>query len=234
MFLTMFLIGAIGFVAMAFLSAGSMLGHVGGLHVSAHGHGGPGHVHGPAGGHALGGHGSHALPQGQGQSHHGVAAKTGITKSTGQAGGSALTQFLIAALSPLQIFIFLLGFGATGLLVQPYLQNGVIWIAIAGALVLNFLIIRPLMGVLLRFASRPSDCLEGMVADEAEAVSSFDQQGRGLVKLTLDGQLVQLLATLDKVEHGKGVTVAKGDRLVILEVDSEKNQCRVSRELVVA
>jgi len=47
----------------------------------------------------------------------------------------------------------------------------------------------------------------------------------------VDDQLVQLLATLEDADLHHGVKVNKGDEVVIVEVDSAKNTCRVSKEL---
>lgn len=91
--------------------------------------------------------------------------------------------------------------------------------------------VKPLMGFLLGFASNPSEGAEALVSRPAEAITKFDEQGRGLVRLTLDGQHVQLLATLESDETTKGVTVSKGDELIVLEVDPHRNVCRVTREL---
>jgi hypothetical protein len=158
-------------------------------------------------------------------------AKSGDARSGGE---SSAMMRLAAALSPLDLFIYCLGFGATGMLVKGFLPAYAVWLAVAGALILNFAVIKPLMGVLIRWQSTPSEGLEGSVAEEAEAVSAFDHSGKGLVRLTLDGQIVQLLATLESSEHHRGVVVSKGDKVVILEVDAARNQCRVSRDLVFA
>jgi hypothetical protein len=95
----------------------------------------------------------------------------------------------------------------------------------------NWLLIHPVMNLCLRFVSRESGGLEGAVSVEVEAISNFDANGQGLVRLTLDGQLRQLLANLEHAEHERGVTVRKGDKVVILEVDAVRNICTVSRDL---
>jgi hypothetical protein len=91
--------------------------------------------------------------------------------------------------------------------------------------------IRPLMSIMLRFASQPSEGLEGEVASLAEVVTNFDSQGRGMVKLCLDQQNVQLLAYLEPDELSAGVKVRRGEPVVIVSVDPKRNTCRVSREL---
>lgn len=100
--------------------------------------------------------------------------------------------------------------------------------AILGALVLNHALIKPLIGFLLGFASKPSEGLEGTVAHEAEAITGFDARGQGLVSLVVDGESVQVLARLQPGESG---SVRKGDRVVVLDVDPVKNQLTVTREL---
>lgn len=106
-----------------------------------------------------------------------------------------------------------------------------VYAAIAGGLLFTYGLVKPLMNWLADFATTPSVGIEGMVYQEAEAITRFDKEGRGIVQLTLDGQHVQLLATLDLLEVEKGVQVNKGERLLVTEVDSTKNSCRVTREL---
>jgi hypothetical protein len=72
--------------------------------------------------------------------------------------------------------------------------------------------------------------LSGAVAKVAEAATPFDSSGRGVVKLILDGRIVQLLATLDASEMSHGVTVSRGDQVVVIDVDPTRNTCRVTRE----
>lgn len=83
----------------------------------------------------------------------------------------------------------------------------------------------------MRFASQPTAGLEGLVAKPAEAITNFDERGMGMVKLIMDGQIVQLLATLEPGELAQGMRVRKGDQVVLLDVDPHKNTCCVTREL---
>lgn len=134
--------------------------------------------------------------------------------------------------TPIDIFSYCLGFGAAGLVLKHLLQGNVlVWVAVACAVAYNLLLIRPMMNLATKFVSRDSEGLEGTVSSEAEALGRFDHQGRGLVQITLDGQVRQLLAMLDPQELERGVTVAKGDKVMILEVDGARNTCRVSRDL---
>jgi len=127
-----------------------------------------------------------------------------------------------------------MGAGAMGIIGRKVLKQPefiVAMMAIAGAIVIDLLIVKPLVNALLRFASPPSEGLEGMISHLAQAATTFDAQGRGLVALTLDGQTTQILATLEEGELSAGMKVKKGDQLVVLEVDPKTNKCRVSRDI---
>lgn len=233
----LFVIGALGFLAMTALGFAHS-GHGGARGLSRGGPGGGGHS---GGGHSGGGH-SHSGHSGGG---HGVrhqalgspkiartAPGSGLKSAKGVKTGRTRNLSPWFAISPLDLFSFALGAGAVGILARGLLQgNGLAAAAVVGALVFNFGLVKPLMGALLRFASRPSEGLEGAVAQEAEAITRFDDAGRGLVRLILDGQAVQLLATLDSSELASGIQVAKGDPVIVTEVDPTRNTCRVTREL---
>jgi hypothetical protein len=215
-YLLLFLVGSIGFTAMVALG---FLSHTAGDHGGTHHSLGHGSGHG--GSHGLLGHDGHHLP---------VHTKSATVNHSH--GSKSLPSWF--ALSPLDIFSFCLGAGATGILAASVLPAPALAIASAiGALAFNFAIVKPLMALLLRFATKPSEGLEGSVAKSVEAVTRFDSQGQGLVRLTLDGQNVQLLARLEAAEVTGGTTVAKGDQLVILAVDPHRNTCTVTRELAV-
>lgn len=199
--------------------------HHGGIADAHHGHGhAPAAIHGPHGAAHGGGHVGHADHGAHAHGdHHGEAAGRG-SSVVSHWGLAKLLPFL----SPLNLFSMALGAGATGILTRTFLSGPVLTIAaIAGALVFDLAIVRPIMSLMIRFGSRPSEGLEGKVATIAEACTSFDQQGRGLVRLTLDGQIVQLLGKLDPHEV---VTVHKGDKLLVMEVDASKGTCKVTRE----
>jgi len=176
------------------------------------------------GGHVrLGGHGHH----GGHHHHHGAAHGKG---HHGAFKVKSLKSWF--ALSPLDIFSYALGAGAVGILFGHTVSPAILpFLAALGALVFNFAIVKTIISGLLRFATQPSEGLEGMVAHPAEAITRFDESGRGLVRLCLDGQNVQLLATLDSTERDNGVHVSKGDRVLVTEVDPVRNTCRVTREL---
>ena len=166
-------------------------------------------------GHA--GHGGHT-------GHGGHRAAPG---GRGERGPSPLWTLL----SPLAIFSLCLGAGATGLLLRPaHLAAATVALAaVLGGLVFFGLLVRPLWNLLFKFASKPSAALEGMVASQAEAVTGFDGRGRGLVGLTIDGQWVRVLATLEADDQIDAPAVKPGERLTVISVDGRANTCRVAR-----
>jgi hypothetical protein len=193
-------LGAIGLVAMAVL--GFQHGHTSGHHGGHH-----------AGGDHAGGHSA---------AHH---AQTGHQHHQSSA-GSRWSLFL----SPRIWFSLLVGFGATGLLLQQHfsglLQLGA---AVAGGLAFEALLMRPVWSLVSRFASEPALTLESGIMDDAEAVTGFNRRGEGLVRLDLDGQVVQLLGVLTEDERAAGVRVSAGDRLLVEAVDPARQRCTVSR-----
>ncbi|MDQ6830195.1 MAG: hypothetical protein M3081_15165 [Gemmatimonadota bacterium] len=201
-------LGAVGLGAMALSGIG---------HQTHHG-GGPGH----------------AAHHGHGQAHHG-ALRGGGRHAGGAKGGahsnvqSATRDAVFALMSPRVLFSVLLGLGATGVLLRGTLDGG--WrlgAAIAGGILFERLLVTPVWNFSLRFASKPALTLESCIADEAKVVSGFDANGQGLVAIELDGQVVQLLGTLQSTDRAAGVRVRAGDRVRIEEVDSERNRCTVS------
>ncbi len=136
---------------------------------------------------------------------------------------------LTALLSPRAISTLLLGFGATGLIARPLLGGWpLVGAAIIGALAFERLLARPLWNLLFRFESRPAATLESCVEDRARAVTGFDHDGHGLVALELDGQVVQVLATLRPADRAAGVRVRAGDSVRVEDVDAARNRCTVS------
>ena len=123
----------------------------------------------------------------------------------------------------------LIGFGAGGLLLRPVLAEPWLLLASLGAGIgFEWLAVGPLWRFLFRFASAPALTLESAVEDEARAVTSFDASGHGLVAVELDGQVVQLLATLTAAERNAARRVRAGDRLRIEAVDTARNRCTVT------
>ena len=169
------------------------------------------------GGHA-GHHGGHAGHPGGHAAHQGGRSERGPSP-------------LWTLLSPLALFSLCLGAGATGLLLRPAHLAAALTglLAVVGGAVFFSLLVRPLWTMIFKFASKPSAALEGMVARQAEAVTGFDAQGRGLVGLTIDGQWVRVLATLEPDAHTDTLPVQPGERLTVVSVDGRANSCRVAR-----
>jgi hypothetical protein len=133
-------------------------------------------------------------------------------------------------LSPRVLFNFLVGFGATGMIVErlvgPVLA---LPIAIVGGVAFEALIVRPLFNSLFRFESSPAQTLESALMSEGRAVTGFDAGGNGLISLELGGEVVQVLGTQLSEERAAGVRIRSGDSVRIEEVDSKRNRCKVSR-----
>lgn len=245
MFLVLLLIGIVGIAtmtALGFLHGGSHHGQNHGLHAGHHSHGGPVLHHSDAGslhsgmhhGQAIAHHGSvHVDTSGPAHSHATTAHAIANADRANLVNAATGPHWLLSYIpSPLDIFSICFGAGAVGSLMQARYPQTVATIgAIVGGLVLNYLVIRPLFRIGLRFESTPTSGLEGLVAFTGHAITNFDASGRGLVKLTLDGQLVQLLATLEQDEQQKGVKVRKGDEIVVTQVNARTNTCCVTREL---
>jgi hypothetical protein len=79
-----------------------------------------------------------------------------------------------------------------------------------------------------RFVSEPAKNLGGCLLQEVEAVTAFDERGRGLVRVIIDGRTEDVLARLENPDLALG-RIRRGDRLLIEEVDPSTNSCRVSR-----
>ena len=132
-------------------------------------------------------------------------------------------------LSPRVLFSVLIGLGATGVLVQGTVRGIALFAtALAGGVLFERFLVSPLWNFLFRFASNPATTLDHCIAEEARAVSAFDGEGHGLVALELDGQVVQLLATLRPSDRATGMRVRVGDRVLIEDVDTKRNRCTVS------
>ena len=217
-------LGAAGMAAMAFLGFTSS-------------HGGGHHTHDTAGHemHGIGSHGHaaaphHALPHAPpshvgdhvGARSHSIAYSHGVPHSW--------TSHVLSWLSPRVLFNFLVGFGATGLvmerLVGPVLA---LPIAVLGGVGFEALIVRPIFNSLFRFESQPAQTLESALMSEGRAVTGFDANGNGLVAIELGGEVVQVLGTQLAQDRKSGVRIRTGDAVRIEEVDSTRNRCTVSR-----
>lgn len=131
-----------------------------------------------------------------------------------------------ALLSPLRLFSFSLGAGAAGLALGGVVRSPLLLALIAGLAGLAFyrFVVKPLWKVVRKFESKPAETLSSAVAQEAIADSRFDENGQGIVTLTVDGQRVRLLAQLEEI-----VPVAPGDKLIVTKIDGAKNACRVTK-----
>jgi hypothetical protein len=227
----------LGFVGLLIMAVSGVAGHGGGHsqghggHLHAGGHHGDVNVHGVgghlAGGHAHAGHvdaGGHALSHGPGHAHagHGHHGEHG-------GGDRAMGAWFLSFLSPRVLFSILVGVGAAGLLLAGFLPAGLLLpAAVAGGFAFELLAVRPVWNFFFRFGSEPAFTLESAVTDVATAVTSFNPQGEGLVKIELNGEVVQVLARLSPADRASGVRVHTGDTLVVEEVDAVRNCCTVS------
>ncbi|HEX6750295.1 MAG TPA: hypothetical protein VF092_23580 [Longimicrobium sp.] len=220
--------------------------HAGGHHagdVNVHGIGGHGIAHGHAGGHALDAGGGHALGHAGHAGGHGVAhAGHGHDVAHGGHahhghhgdhhagdGGKAVGSWFLSFLSPRVLFSVLVGVGAAGVLLGGVLGGPLLAAAaVAGGFAFELLAVRPVWNFFFRFGSEPALTLESAVTDTATAVTGFNPEGEGLVKIELDGQIVQVLARLSPADRASGTRVRAGDTLVVEEVDAVRNRCTVS------
>ncbi|CAA9349137.1 MAG: hypothetical protein AVDCRST_MAG68-3486 [uncultured Gemmatimonadetes bacterium] len=177
----------------------------------------------------LGHHGAHSGNDAGDVSHgHGDHGGHGVKDGTQhqETGGHAwVWQFL----SPRVLFSVLVGLGATGLLAQPFLGGVLLFLlALAGGVAFEAALVRPIWNFLFRFASTPALTLESSLLDTGTAVTRFDASGSGLIALEVDGQVLQVLATLRPEDRARGLAVRAGDQLLVEEVDGARNRCVVS------
>ncbi|MFN2638037.1 MAG: hypothetical protein ABR585_13515 [Gemmatimonadaceae bacterium] len=217
-------LGAAGMAAMAFLGITSA--HSGAHHShdtsghEAHGTGGP-HSYLP-GSHHPGGQHAHSITPRQG---HGT-----LTTDVAHLHPDGWKSHVWSWLSPRVLFNVLVGFGATGMVVErllgPFLT---LPIALAGGIAFESAIVRPIFNSLFRFESGPAQTLESAIMSEAKAVTGFDANGNGLISVELGGEVVQILGTLTGDERAAGVRIRAGDVVRVEDVDSIRNRCTVSR-----
>jgi hypothetical protein len=211
---------ALGGTGLAAMAVGG-LAHVG--HHGDGGHGGHGHAaHGDTAhlGHAHTGT-SHAV---HGHAAHAGNGQHGHDTQHGYAHGTAWLQSL---LSPRVLFALLIGFGAGGLLALPLGEPWRAGAAILTAAAFEGLFVGPLWRMLFRFESTPALTLESAIEDDARAVMGFDANGQGLVALDVDGQVVQLLATLSADDRARGARVRSGDLVRVSSIDAARHRCIV-------
>ena len=177
--------------------------------------------------------GSHQANDTSGHEMHGGGGHphlTAHTHSTPHAHPSDWKSHAWSWLSPRVLFNVLVGFGATGMIVErlvgPILA---LPIALVGGLAFEAFVVRPIFNSLFRFESGPAQTLESALMSEGKAVTGFDANGNGLISVELGGELVQVLGTQTNSERAAGVRIRTGDIVRIEEVDSERNRCTVSR-----
>ena len=205
LYITSLALGAagLGFMALSGLGAHSHSG-------ATHGHGG-GHHHG----HIADSH--HA--------HQGAHAHDHVHADA----PNPLARTLWTVASPRFFFSFLLGLGLTGEVLRGHLSGSPLLVAaLVGGVVFERALVAPLWDVAMRFASKPAQTLDAAVTDEAVAVTAFDANGQGIVSVEVDGQIVQILATLQPSDRQLGVRVRAGQRVRIEDVNAAANQCTVS------
>jgi hypothetical protein len=196
-------LGATGLAAMA-IGGVAHIGHAG------HGHAGDAHA-----GHA------HTAEMQAGQAH---GASTHVAPAHP---APAHTGWFFSLLSPRVLFALLIGFGAGGLLASPLGEPWRAGAAVLAAAAFEGLFVGPLWRMLFRFESSPAATLESAIEDDARAVMGFDANGQGLVALDVDGQVVQLLATLTAEDRARGARVRSGDLVRVSSIDAARHRCTV-------
>lgn len=221
LYLFSLLLGFVGLAVMAFSGVAGHGGHVG--------HGG--HHAGALGSHSAGAHaGGHpALGHGHAPAHGNAPANPSGGHAHASGSGRDVGSWFLSFLSPRVLFGVLIGFGAAGMLLHPLLGGSLLAAAaVAGGLGFELVALRPVWNLLFRFGSDPALTLESAVTDVATAVTGFNRDGEGVVKIELDGQIVQVLGRLSPADRELGVRVRAGDTLVVEEVDAVRNRCIVT------
>ena len=179
--------------------------------------------HGSHAGHSHAGHG-HAGHAHAGHSHASQTQDNLIGSHIPAGGGWRWTSLL----SPRVLFSLMVGFGAGGIVSAPLGEPWQLGAGILASAIFETAIVGPLWRFLFRFESRAATTLESSIEDEARAVTGFDANGCGLVAVDVDGQVVQLLATLAPDERARGMKVRSGDVVRIAEVDAARGRCTVT------
>jgi hypothetical protein len=227
---TLLATGALGIFVMALLGFVHHGGHNGNGNGGHNGHAHPG-AHAAAEAHGGPLHHGHAGPAGH--AGHGHDLAHGHSPGEGHANGSAhgAGLHLLTLLSPMTLFAASLGAGAVGSLltawdVPPALTGAA---AGLGAIGFNVLLVRPMLRLVMGFASTPARGLAGALMQPAQAVTGFDANGEGLVRVLVDGQSVDVLARLTEEERRQGARVIRGQSVRVEDVDPHRNRCTVSR-----
>ena len=218
-------LGAAGMAAMAFLGFSASHG------TAHHGHDTSGHEMHGIGGHTHSINAAHGIPHVSGHAHDaGRMHLTAHAHATPHSHAGDWKSHVWSWLSPRVLFNFLVGFGATGLIVER-LVGPVLALPIAavGGVAFEAFVVRPIFNSLFKFESRPAQTLESALMSEGRAVTGFDANGNGLISLELGGELVQVLGIQLKADRASGARIRAGDIVRVEEVDSTRNRCTVSR-----
>jgi len=170
-------------------------------------------------GHSHGGHAGHA---------HGSQGEQGFGPGLVHTPGTSAGWRWASLLSPRLFFSLMVGFGAGGIAAAPLGEPWQFGAAFVAAAAFETLLVGPLWRFLFRFESRAAATLESAIEDEGRAVTGFDANGNGLVAVDVDGQVIQLLATLSADERARGIRIHSGDRVRIAEVDAARGRCTVT------
>jgi hypothetical protein len=203
--------GLVGLIVMAL---------VGMIHATPH----VSHARSPVGGHA-----------GARAAHAPLAARTrdprGAIATTTAGSSGRFMRWLVLLLSPLNWCAWLVGAGAAGTVAHS-LGAPPGWTAVVaalGAIAFHRALVKPLLGIIFRFASPPASNLEGCIMQRVEAVTSFNARGEGLVRITIDGHSEDIFAKLIHAANAPSDRVQRGDALVVEDVDPKTSTCTVSR-----
>jgi hypothetical protein len=167
-------------------------------------------------------HGSGSHGGGHGGAQHGSHAHA-------HASSHGATHALLALMSPRVLFSMCLGLGTTGVLLRGHFGGLALFAAaLVGGVLFDRIIVTPIWNFTFRFASNPALTLESALLGEATAVTRFDANGQGIIAIEVDGQMVQLLGTLQADDRALGTKVLAGMRLRVEDVDAARNRCTVS------
>ena len=169
---------------------------------------------------------SHGGHHGQHSSHGHDLHTHGHAHSSHQHGTTdhGTLSNLLSFVSPRAIFSLALGFGAIGMTVSFLPQILAVLVAGAGAILFERLLVEPYWNAMFKFASTPAKNLESVKGATATANTNFDDNGQGLIELELDGQVRQVLGTL----NDKTTDVSRGQQVRIEAVNSD-GSCIVSK-----
>ncbi len=133
------------------------------------------------------------------------------------------------ARTPRVLFGLMLGFGVGGTAAEPLAEPWRLLVALMAAGAFEFFMFGPTWRFI--FEPKPALTLASAIGKAARAIAGFDQIGSGLVAVDVDGEVVQLRATLSSEERERGVRIHGGDMVRIAEVDALRRRCVVTLPL---